>query len=167
MSLSMYQASVPVFVQYLNGLSRVLQKAAPLVEVRKIDQAVLLNTRLYPDMFPLVRQVQIAADTAKGCAARLAGQQVPQHEDNEASLADLQARIAKTIAFVESLKPEQFDGSEERAISLPMRQGTLEFKGADYLTTFALPNFFFHVTTAYDILRHLGVEIGKRDFMNR
>src|SRR5690606_19269714 len=136
-------------------------------EARKIDQTILLNTRLYPDMFPLVRQVQIAADTAKGCAARLAGQEVPQHEDNEASLADLEARIAKTIAFVESLKPQQIDGSEERAMSLGMRKYTLAFKGAKYLTIFVLPNSIFSDTTAYDILRYLGDEIGKGAFISR
>jgi hypothetical protein len=166
MSLSMYQASVPVFVQYLKGLSRVLDKAAPLVEARKIDQAVLLGTRLYPDMFPLVRQVQIASDNAKGCVARLAGQEAPKYEDNEASLAELQARIAKTLDYVQSVKREAIEDSADRTVVLQMRQGSMEFKGADYLTTFALPNFFFHVTTAYDILRSLGVEIGKRDFMN-
>ena len=166
MSLSMYQASVPVFVQYLKGLSRVLDKAAPMVEARKIDQAVLLNTRLYPDMFALARQIQVASDTAKGCVARLAGQEPPKYEDNEASLAELKARIAKTIDYVQSVKREQIDGSEERQIVLQMRAGTMEFKGANYLTTFALPNFFFHATTAYDILRSLGVDIGKRDFMN-
>ena len=165
MSLSMYQASVPVFVQYLKGLSRVLDKAAPVVEARKIDQAVLLDTRLYPDMLPLARQVQIASDNAKGCVARLAGQEVPKYEDNEATLANLKARIAKTVDYVQSVKREAIDGSADRTVVLPMRQGTMEFKGADYLTTFALPNFFFHVTTAYDILRHNGVELAKRDFM--
>jgi hypothetical protein len=167
MSLSMYQASVPVFVQYLKGLSRVLGKAGPLVEARKIDQAALLDTRLYPDMLPLARQVQIASDNAKGTVARLAGQEVPKDEDNEASLTELEQRVARTIDFVQGVKREQIDGSEDRTVTLPIGQNKIEFKGADYLTTFALPNFFFHVTTAYDILRHIGVEIGKRDYMNR
>jgi uncharacterized protein len=167
MSLSMYQASVPVFVQYLKGLSRVLDKAAPLIEARKFDQAALLGTRLYPDMLPFAKQIQIASDNAKGAVARLAGVDIPKYEDNETSLAELKARITKTLAFVESIKPAQIEGSADRTIVLPIGPNKVEFKGADYLTTFALPNFYFHVTTAYNILRHIGVEIGKRDYMNR
>ena len=167
MALSMYQASVPVFVQYLNGLSRVLDKAAPVVEARKIDPAVLAGLRLYPDMLPFARQIQIAADNAKGAVARLAGIDIPKYEDTETTLAEFKARVAKTIDFVQGVKAAQIEGSEDRTIVLPIGQNKIEFKGADYLTTFALPNFFFHVVTAYDILRHIGVEIGKRDYMNR
>jgi hypothetical protein len=167
MAFSMYQASVPVFVTYLKGMTRVLDKAAPVVEARKIEPAVLAGLRLYPDMLPFGKQVQIASDNAKGAVARLAGIDIPKYEDTETTLAEFKARVAKTVAFVESVKPAQLDGSEDRTIVLPIRQGTLEFTGADYLTTFALPNFFFHVTTAYNILRHIGVEIGKRDYMNR
>jgi hypothetical protein len=167
MALSMYQASVPVFVKYLNGMSRVLDKAAPLVEARKIDPAVLAGLRLYPDMLPFAKQIQIASDNAKGPVARLAGIDVPKFEDTETTLSEFKARIAKTIDFVQSVKPAQLEGSEDRTIVLPVGQNKIEFKGADYLTTFALPNFFFHVTTAYNILRHIGVEIGKRDYMYR
>jgi hypothetical protein len=167
MALSMYQASVPVFVKYLNGMSRVLDKAAPLVEARKIDPAVLAGLRVYPDMLPFAKQIQIASDNAKGPVARLAGIDVPKFEDTETTLSEFKARIAKTIDFVQSVKPAQIEGSEDRTIVLPIGQNKIEFKGADYLTTFALPNFFFHVTTAYNILRHIGVEIGKRDYMDR
>jgi hypothetical protein len=167
MAFTMYQAAVPAFVNSLNGMTRVLDKAAPVVEARKIDQAVLLNLRLYPDMFPFSRQIQVASDTAKGAVARLAGIEIPKYEDTEATLAELKARIAKTVDFVRSVKAEQFEGAAERRVVIPTRQADLEFNGADYLTTFALPNFYFHVVTAYDILRHIGVEIGKRDFLNR
>jgi hypothetical protein len=167
MALSMYQASVPVFVKYLNGMTRVLDKATPLIEARKIDQAVLAGLRIYPDMLPFARQIQIASDNAKGPVARLAGLEVPKYEDTETTIAEFKARIAKTVDFVKSVKPAQIDGSEDRTIVLPVGQNKIEFKGADYLTTFALPNFFFHVTTAYNILRHIGVEIGKRDYMDR
>ncbi|HVO16053.1 MAG TPA: DUF1993 domain-containing protein [Alphaproteobacteria bacterium] len=167
MAFSMYQASVPVFVKYLGGMTRVLDKAAPMIEARKIDPAVLAGLRLYPDMLPFNRQIQIASDNAKGPVARLAGIDIPKYEDTETTIAEFKARIAKTIAFVESVKPAQLEGSEDRTVVIPVGQGKLEFKGADYLTTFALPNFFFHVTTAYNILRHIGVEIGKRDYMNR
>jgi len=167
MALSMYQASVPVFVKYLNGMTRVLDKATPLIEARKIDQAVLAGLRIYPDMLPFSRQIQIASDNAKGPVARLAGIEVPKYEDTETTIAEFKARIAKTIDFVKSVKPAQIEGSEDRTIVLPVGQNKIEFKGADYLTTFALPNFLFHVTTAYNILRHIGVEIGKRDYMDR
>jgi hypothetical protein len=167
MAFSMYQASVPVFLKYLGGMTRVLDKAAPVVEARKIDPAVLAGLRLYPDMLPFSKQIQIAGDNAKGAVARLAGIDIPKYEDTETTIAEFKARIAKTIAFVEGVKPAQLDGSEDRTVVLPVGQGTLEFKGADYLTTFAMPNFLFHVTTAYNILRHIGIEIGKRDYMNR
>lgn len=165
MPLSMYEASVPVFRHTLGALSAILDKAEAYAAERKIDPAVLLNTRLFPDMFPLVRQVQIASDQAKGCVARLAGVDVPGYEDNEASFADLKARIAKTLAFVEGFKPAQIDGSEERPITMKLRSGELSFTGQSYLLRFVLPNFYFHATTAYDILRHCGVPLGKRDFL--
>lgn len=167
MSISMYQVSVPTFMHTLKALSGVLDKAAGHAEAKGIDPTVLLGSRLYPDMFPLTRQVQIATDNAKGPAARLAGVEPPKYEDNETSFPELQARITKTIAYLQDLKAEQIDGSEDRQIVLQMRAGPLEFKGQSYLLHFALPNFYFHVTTAYDILRHNGVEIGKKDFMGR
>ena len=166
MAFTMYQASVPVFVKSLNGMTRVLDKAAPFVEARKIDPAVLAGLRLYPDMLPFARQIYIATDNAKGAVARLAGVDIPKYEDTETTLPEFKARVAKTVAFVQSIKPEQLEGSEDRTVVLPVGPNKLEFKGADYLTTFALPNFTFHVVTAYDILRHIGVEIGKRDYLN-
>jgi hypothetical protein len=165
MNISMYQASTPRFVNTLKNLSAILDKAQAHAEAKKIDPAVLLNCRLYPDMFALARQVQIACDTAKGAAARLAGVEVPKHEDTEQTVAELKARIAKTIAFVESLKPAQIDGSEEKNIHLKLGSREVDWKGMQYLLGFALPNFYFHTVTAYDILRHHGVEIGKRDFI--
>lgn len=164
MTISMYQASAPAFIRMLNNLAAILEKAAAHADAKTIDPAVLLNTRLYPDMFPLVRQVQIATDTAKGCAARLAGREPPRYQDNEASFAALLARIRKTIAYLDTAKPAEIDGSEERTINLKVRDGTLTFTGLAYLLHFALPNFYFHVTTAYGILRHCGVELGKTDF---
>jgi hypothetical protein len=161
----MYQASIPVFVRALGNLSAILDKAAANAEARKIDPAVFINARLAPDMFPLSRQVQSASDSAKGCAARLAGIEVPRYEDTESTFLELQARIAKTVAFLQSLGPELIDGSEERAIVLKLRGQETTFTGQNYFLNFALPNFFFHAVTAYDILRHNGVEIGKRDFL--
>lgn len=163
----MYQASAPVFVRMLNNLAEVLKKAVAYAEAKKIDPTVLLNARLYPDMFPLVRQVQIATDNAKGCVSRLAGIDPPRYEDNESSFAELLSRIEKTIAFVKSVKPEQIDGSEARTITLKLRDQTNTFAGLVYLLNFAQPNFYFHVTTAYDILRHNGVELGKPDFIGK
>jgi hypothetical protein len=165
MSLSMYQASVPVFIRALDNLSAILHKAAAHAQDRKIDPSVLINARLYPDMLPLSRQVQIASDNAKGPAARLAEIERPVYEDNETTFEDLQARIAKTVVFLRSIKPEQIGGSEERAISLKIGPTEMSFKGQPYLLGFALPNFYFHATTAYSILRHSGVEIGKSDFI--
>jgi hypothetical protein len=167
MTISMYQASVPVFVRMLTQLRGVLQKGLAHAEAKKVDPAVLVQARLAPDMLPLVRQIQIASDNAKGPCARLAGVEPPKMEDNEATFADLVARIDRTLDYLKTLRPEQIDGSEERAITLPLRVGTLNFKGLDYLRFFALPNFMFHVVTAYDILRHNGVEIGKSDFLGR
>ena len=165
MSLSMYAATVPPMRHMLKSLKALITKAEAFCTARKIEPDVLLTARLYPDMLPFVRQIQIASDNAKAPAGRLAGVEVPKMEDNEKTFAELQARLDRTIAFLETLKPEQFEGADERDIVLPMRHRTLEFKGATYLTTFALPNFHFHVTTAYDILRHNGVEIGKQDYL--
>ena len=165
MTISMYQASAPRFANTLNNLSAVLDKAAAHCEAKKIDPLVLAGSRLYPDMFPLARQVQIACDNAKGAVARLAGLEVPKHEDTETTLEELKARIAKTIAFVATVKPAQVDGSEEKDVHLKLGKLEVTWKGMQYLCGFALPNFYFHVVTAYDILRHNGVEIGKRDYI--
>jgi hypothetical protein len=165
MTLSMYQASVPIFLNTLTALSAVLDKAAAHAAQRKIEPSVLLGARLFPDMFPLVRQVQLTADFAKGAGARLAGIEVPKFADTETTFDELKARIAKTVEFVKTLKPGQIDGSEDRDITIPIGGQPQSFKGQPYLLHFALPNFFFHATTAYDILRHCGVEVGKRDFL--
>ena len=165
MTISMYHASAPRFINMLTNLSAILDKAQAHVDAKKIDQAALTNFRLYPDMFPMKRQVQIACDTAKGAVARLAGVEVPKHEDTEETFAELKARIAKTIAFVESIKPTQIDGSEEKNIHLKLGPREVDYRGMQYLLGHALPNFYFHVTTAYDILRHNGVELAKRDYL--
>jgi hypothetical protein len=165
MSLSMYQASVPSFLNSLKSLAKILDKAEAHATARKIDPSVLLQMRLSPDMFALTRQVQLAADFAKGGSGRLAGVELPKYEDTETSFAELKARINKTIDFVTSLKPAQIEGSETREITIPIGGQPRAFTGQSYLIDFAIPNFYFHVTTAYDILRHAGVEIGKRDFL--
>jgi hypothetical protein len=165
MNISMYQASTPRFTNTLKNLSAILDKAQAHAEAKKIDPAVLTNARLFPDMFPLKRQVQIACDNAKGAVARLAGVEVPKHEDTEETIADLKARIAKTIAFVEMIEPARIDGSEERNIHLKLGSREVDWKGMQYLLGYALPNFYFHAVTAYDILRHSGVELGKRDYI--
>ena len=166
MSLSLYQASVPLFTQLLGGLSGVLHKAEAHAADKKIEPSALLQARLFPDMFPLTRQVQIAADFAKSSAARLAGMDVPAYEDTEASFADLQARIAKTLAFIQSVPATDIEAGAERSIVLrPGTPNEKTFVGTSYLLNYALPHFFFHTTTAYDILRHNGVEIGKKDFV--
>jgi hypothetical protein len=165
MSLSMYQASVPAFVQMLNNLSAILDKAEAYAKNRKIDPEVLLNYRLAPDMLPFSRQVQIAADLAKGGVARLAAVEVPRHDDTEKTFADLKARPAKMVTFVQSIQPNDIDGSEDREITLTLGEHKMNFKGQPYLVHFVMPNFYFHCTTAYDILRHCGVELGKRDFI--
>ena len=167
MPLSMYRASAPVFLQMLPCLSAVLDKASAHAAAKKIDPQVFLDARLYPDMFPLTRQVQIATDFAKGACARLAGVEPPKYADVEKSIDELKARIAKTIAFIEEFKPSQIDGSEERDISLTLGGQLQTFKGEAYLIGLVLPNFFFHVTTAYAILRHSGVPLGKMDFLGR
>lgn len=164
MSLTMYHVSIPVFVRMLGNLSAILDKAAAHAEAKKIDPAIFVNARLAPDMYPLSRQVQIATDMVKGCAARLAGIEVPRYEDNETTFAELQARIAKTKAFLQSVSAEQIDGSEDRKITLKFGSRELNLLGQAYLLDFVLPNFHFHLTTAYAILRHNGVEIGKKDY---
>lgn len=165
MSNAMYDHSIPVFAKMLGNLATILDKAAKHCEAAKIEPGALLGFRLYPDMFPLTRQVQIAADQAKGCAARLAGVDVPKYEDTEKSFDDLKARLAKTIAFVNGIKPEQLADSAGRDVTLPLRGNPITFKGEWYLKHFVMPNFYFHVTTAYDILRHNGVALGKGDFI--
>lgn len=165
MPLSMYQASVPVFVRMLNNLAAILEKAEAHAKERKIEEAVLLNWRLAPDMFALTRQVQIATDFAKGTTARLAGADVPKYADDETSFAALKQRIAKTLSFVEAFRQADIDGSEDREITLAVGGREMHFKGQPYLVHFALPNFYFHVTTAYDLLRACGVQIGKMDFI--
>ncbi len=167
MTLSMYQASVPVFVRALNNLVDILGKGAAYAEARKIDPAVLLNSRLYPDMFPLARQVMIVTDTAKGGAARLAGTEPPKYEDNETTFPQLIERIHKTIAYLKTFKPAQIDGSEERQVTLKVRDDTLTLDGMTFLLQRVLPNLFFHVSTAYGILRHNGVDIGKKDYLGK
>ena len=167
MPLTMFQASVPVFNQFLTSLSNIIAKASAHASARKIDPAVLVGARLYPDMLPFSRQVQIATDHAKGAMARLAGVDMPSYPDTEATFEELQARIAKTLAFVNEFKPEQLDGSESREVVLTIGGQKMPFSGQSYLIQFALPNFYFHTTTAFAILRHCGVEIGKRDFMGR
>jgi uncharacterized protein len=166
MTISMYQASVPYFLQLLGSLRKILQKGADHAASKKFDAAVLFNARLAPDMLPLAKQVQIASDNAKGCAARLAGVEPPKFDDNETTYEQLFERIDKTVAFLKTLKPEQIDGSEGRAVVLKFPNNTFEFKGLGYLVNFAIPNFTFHVVTAYNILRHNGVVIGKPDFLN-
>jgi len=161
----MYALSAPVFVRILRNLEGVLDKGAAHAAARKIDPAVLVGARLYPDMFPLSTQVRIACDFAKGAAARLTGNEPPKYEDNEATFDDLRARIARTIAYVESFKPEQFEGADARTVTMKMRGEDKAFDGITYLANIVLPNFYFHATTAYDILRHNGVELGKRDFI--
>src|SRR6516165_9004341 len=164
MKVSMHAMSVEVFTNTLGNLSWILEKAAANAAQRNFDAGVLLGARLAPDMLPLTRQVQIASDIAKNSVARLAGQEPPRFEDNETSIEQLHARIARTIDFLKSVPASALEGAETRDIKLPAGARTLEFKGLDFLQRWAIPNVFFHVTTAYDILRHNGVELGKRDF---
>ncbi|HZF24975.1 MAG TPA: DUF1993 domain-containing protein [Steroidobacteraceae bacterium] len=165
MAVSMYDLSVASFSRTLQSLSGILDKAIAHAAAKKFDGKVLAEARLFPDMFPLSRQVQVACDFAKGCSARLAGVEVPKYEDNETTLEELKARVAKTLDFIATLKPQQLQGSEERTITHEMRVMTLKMPGLQYLTAFALPNFYFHATTAYALLRHNGLELGKRDFI--
>jgi hypothetical protein len=166
MTITMYAASVPVFQQMLGGLGNVLAKAEAHANERKLDPNALLHARLFPDMFTFTRQVQIACDFAKGVSARLAEAEVPVYEDKEQSFEELRALVAKTIVFISSLDASRFDGSEDREIvTRPGTPRERTFSGQDYLLTYGLPQFFFHVTTAYALLRHNGIAIGKRDYM--
>ena len=167
MSLSMYQASVPVFAQILTALGNVLHKAEAHAAARKIDPAVLIAARLAPDMFPLGRQVQIACDFAKGAVARLAGLEPPSWGDDEKTFGEFEDRTRKTVDYVQGFKPAQIDGSEGRDVTIKVAGKPLTLQGQPYLLQFVVPNFFFHTTAAYAILRHNGVELGKRDFVGR
>jgi uncharacterized protein len=165
MSISMYDFSIPVLTRGLTNLSVILDKAAAHATAKKFDSAVLAQSRLFPDMYPLVRQVQIACDTAKGAAARLAGVDVPKHEDTEVTFADLKARIAKTLDFVKSITAAQVKDSESRSIEIKFPNGSWKFTGIAYLTDFVLPNFYFHTGIVYALLRKAGVEVGKGDYL--
>ena len=167
MTLSMYQASVPPLVRSLNNLMAILEKGAAHAEARKIEPSVLINSRLYPDMHPLAKQVQFATDVARRGMARLADSEAPKFEDNESTFPELIERLQKTIAYLETFTPAQIDGTEQQAIALPMGDKTINFEGMPYLLYFILPNVYFHVTTTYDILRHCGVELGKIDFLGK
>ncbi len=168
MTISMYQASVPSLIRSLNNLAALLQKGATHAEAKNFDQSVLVNSRLYPDMLPLSKQVQIASDIARKGVARLAGLEAPNIEDNETSLTELIDRLQKVTAYLAEFTPAQIDGSEGRSIILPVGgKETMNFEGLQYLLYFVLPNVYFHVTTAYAILRHSGVEIGKRDYLGQ
>ncbi len=165
MTMSMYQASVPQFKKMLGNLSAILKKAEAHAANKKVDEKVLLGSRLFLDMFGLTKQVQIACDQAKNGLARLAGVDAPKMDDQEATFAEIQDRIARTIGFLDTLKPEQMDGSANKEISFSIGERKFEFVGDQYLLTWIIPNFYFHITTAYNILRHNGVEIGKTDYL--
>ena len=163
--MSIYDATIPVFEQLLSSLSAIIDKAKDHAEGRKIDPAALTSARLRPDMFPLIKQVQVACDWAKNASSRLVGVEPPRFEDNETTFDELKARIAKTLDYLHSLKRQDVEASADRMVIFPMRNDKMKMKGSDYAFHLALPNFYFHVTTAYGILRHSGVEIGKRDFV--
>lgn len=165
MTISMYQASVPRFVNILGNLSNILDKAQAHVEAKKLDPATLTTYRLFPDMLPMTTQVLIACDAAKGVVARLAGVEIPVYEDSEKTLADLKARIAKTVAFIQTVTPGQIDGTEDKEIVIKRGDKETRYKGMQFLLGHALPNFYFHVTTTYNVLRHNGIELGKRDYL--
>jgi len=165
MTISMYQASAPRFANTLKNLSAILDKAQAHCDAKKIDPLALTGARLYPDMFALARQVQVTCDTAKGALARLAGVEIPKHEDTEKTFEELKARIAKTVALIETFKPAQIDGTEDKDLVIKLGAREVQWKGMQYLLGFALPNFYFHAATAYDILRNNGVELVKRDFI--
>jgi len=167
MSLSMYQASIPVFIRQLNNLTAILKKAETYAEGKKIDTTIFVNDRLIADMFPLSRQVQIAADIVKGGAARLAGVEVPSFPDTEKTFPELYARMDKTIEFLKTFKPEQIDGSELRTVTLKLGGKETSFQGQPYLLNFVLPNLYFHASMTYAILRHNGVDVGKMDFLGK
>jgi hypothetical protein len=166
MSLSLYRASLPVFLHGFGNLTAILGKGVEHAKSAKLDPATLIEARLFENMYSLPGQIQRASDTAKGFAARVAQIENPKYEDNEKTFADLEGRINKTVEFLKAVKPEQIDGGEEREVTLMSgSRGEMKYKGADYLLNFALPNFFFHVTTAYDILRHKGVPLAKKDYL--
>jgi hypothetical protein len=165
MTLSMYQASVPRFINALNNLSAILDKAQAHVDAKKLDEATLTSFRLFPDMLPMARQILIATDTAKGLAARLAGVEIPVYDDTEKTLGELKARIAKTVAYLQTFRPEQIDGTENKEIIIKRGDKETRYHGMQFLLGHAVPNVYFHITTAYNILRHNGVEIGKRDYL--
>ncbi len=162
---SMFDTSILPLKRALNNLSRILKKGEEYANAKNIEHAVLLNARLFPDMYPIIRQVQIATDMSKGATARLAGLEVPKYDDNETTFADLQARITKTIAFIDTVKAEQLENSENREVTINVRKIDLQFTGQDYLLYWVMPNVYFHVATAYNILRHNGCELGKSDFL--
>jgi uncharacterized protein len=169
MSFSLYEASVPLFKQLLGSLSANLDKGAAFAESKKVDPAVLMQQRIAIDMFPLIRQVQVATDQAKGCFARLAGVDIPSYPDDEKTVEEAKARIAKTIAFIDSLSPDAISAAADKEIVLQMGPPTarreLRFSGVDFVMRWVIPNFTFHCTTAYVILRHNGADVGKRDFL--
>ena len=167
MTISMYQASVPVFVKGLTNLKAILEKALAHAQEKKIDDTVFVNARLYPDMLPLSGQIQIATDMARGTAARLTGSEPPKWEDDEKTMAELIARIDKTIDYLKTFTAGQIDGTEDKAITRTIRGNPMTFSGLDYLQQFSLPNFYFHAATAYGILRHNGVPVGKLDFLGK
>jgi uncharacterized protein len=163
--MSLYDATIPVFEQLLGALSAIIDKAKAHAEARKIDAAALTSARLRPDMYPLIKQVQVACDWAKNVGARLSGAEPPKFEDSETSFDDLKARIAKTLEYLKGVKRQDVDADEERTVVFPLGPNKMKMKGSDYAFHLALPNFYFHLTTAYGILRHNGLEVGKRDFM--
>ena len=165
MTVSMYKCSAPIFLQYLGGLSNVLDKAKAHVEAKKLDEAFFMNMRIYPDMFPFVRQVRSTCDHAVNACARIAGREVPTFANDEKTFDDLKKRVERAMDFVRTFKPEELDGQEAREIVVKFPSGERHFTGQTLLLNLSLPNFYFHDTTAYAILRHCGVEIGKRDFM--
>lgn len=163
--LTMFDISIPALKRNLTNLAHILKLGESHADSKKIEHAVLLNARLFPDMYPLTRQIQIATDMSKGTAARLAGIEIPKYEDNETTFAELQARITKTIAFLDTIQPAQLEGSEAREVVVSVRKVELKFTGQDYLLKWVNPNVYFHVSTAYNILRHSGVDLGKPDFL--
>ena len=163
--LSMFDTTIPPLKRALSSLSHILKKGEAYANTKSIEHAVLLNARLFPDMYPIIRQVYIVTDMSKGAAARLAGLEVPKYEDTETTFAELQARITKTLAFIDTIKPEQLVGSATRDITITVRKTDLHFTGQDYLLKWVMPNVYFHVTTTYNILRHNGCELGKSDFL--
>lgn len=163
--LTIYDATIPPLKRALSNLAAILKKGEEYADARKVEHQVLLNARLFVDMYPLTRQVQIATDMSKGAGARLAAVEIPKYEDNETSFAELQARLARTIAFLDTIRPEQLKGAETREITITIRKTDIKFSGQDYLLKWVLPNVYFHITTAYNILRHNGVELGKQDFL--